>query len=150
MENNEITTTTPSPKLLEMAEREDRGWYRFGMITSVLVAIAVAVLGSIYVNVIVGIVCAYFILALGTQLGHDCIATDCFLGAWSKSIEMPGVIFSLDLDSIVFMLVYRFIVAPIISLLITVGFGIVGTIGALLIAAVTFPFNIVKFVKECI
>ena len=151
MENNiNNTNQTTSTALLEQAAREDRGWYRFGMIASVIVAVAAAVLLSIYVHIAVGIAVGYLLLALGTHLGHDCIAFDCFEGAWSKSIELPGVIFSLDLNGIIFMLVYRFIVAPIVSLFITVGFGVFGTIAAMLIAALTFPFNIAKFIKECI
>ena len=122
--------------------------YRVGFIISTILAIIVAVLLSVSGSIGAGLLLGYAILAFGSHMGRDCFVFDFFEGAWTKSIGMPGIIFSLDFDGILFFIAYKLIIAPIISLLLTIAIGILGTILAVIFSLFTFPFNVFRFVKE--
>ena len=124
--------------------------YRIGMIISLIIAVVFAVIGisSGGDALIGGLIVAYCALAFGSQIGHDTVVDDIFFGAWAKTINMPGVIFELDLDGILFFIAYKLIIAPIITLVLMFVVGILGTLLAVLVAMFTFPFNVYRVVKE--
>lgn len=72
----------------------------------------------------------------------DSVVHNLFIGALSKTVEMPGVIFSLDLSSVAFMLVYRFIIAPLLTFIIGLIISILGFLLAALISMFIFPFSL--------
>lgn len=84
------------------------------------------------------------------QVFSETIVQDIVFGSFGKSIQMPGVIFSLDIDSILFMLAYKFIVAPIIVFLVGVVVFIGGLFLALIISPFTFFFTLPGIIKDCI
>lgn len=84
------------------------------------------------------------------QVFSETIIQDIVFGSFGKSIQMPGVIFSLDIDSILFMLAYKFIVAPIIVFLVGVVVFIGGLLLALIISPFTFFFTLPGIIKDSI
>lgn len=125
------------------------GWRLFGLICAAGLGIACMVtLICMKENVFLSILSGYGLFALVASIGHDCWADDVFLWAWDKSVHMPGVIFSLDLDGILFLLVYKFIIAPIASFIITILLGILGTAAAMLVAIVSYPFFAPRLFRE--
>ena len=92
------------------------GWRLFGLICAAVLGIACMItLICMKENIFLSILSGYGLFALIASIGHDCWADDVFLWAWDKSIHMPGIIFSFDFNGIVFMLLYKFIIAPIVS-----------------------------------
>lgn len=83
------------------------------------------------------------------QVFSETIIQDIVFGSFGKSIQMPGVIFSLDIDSILFMLAYKFIVAPIIVFLVGVVVFIGGLLLALIISPFTFFFTLPGVIEDC-
>ena len=128
--------------------RTEANWFRAGFIISCVVALIARVANIIGGEIFGGIILAYAIIAFGSQLGHDGIVTEFFCGSWEKSIGMPGIIFSFDLGGILFFLAYKLIIAPIISFLLGLIIGIGGTIIAILISMVTFPFKVVSIFRD--
>ena len=126
--------------------------YRAGMIISLIVAVAFIVVGIVMGGeaIIGGLILAYLSLSFGTQIGHDTVVDDIFFWAWNKSIDMPGVIFELDVDGILFFIAYKLIIAPIVTLLLILFLGVLGTLLAILVSIFTFPFNVFRMVKESI
>ena len=94
------------------------------------------------------IILSYAVIAFGSHIGHESFIWDILEGSWSMSISMPGIIFGLNLDGFIFFLLYKMIIAPIISFLIGLVIGIGGTIISIIISMVMFPFNIATFFKE--
>lgn len=100
-------------------------------------------------GILAGAVLAYVAIAFGTQVSYEgCLVEEIFFDAWHKTIDMPGIIFSLDIEGCLFMLAYKFIIAPIAMILITFALGILGTLLAALLSLVTFPFNIFRMVRD--
>ena len=137
------------------AQRRERRtealWYRAGAIIACAIALIVflpcAFSGDVEA-LLGGLILAYGIIAFGSQLGHDCIVSEIFVGGWEWSMNMPGIIFSLDLDGILFYILYKWIIAPIISFVIGLVVGLGGTLVAMLVAMVTFPFKIPSLIRD--
>lgn len=91
---------------------------------------------------------AYFVFSFIALIGHDTIVWDFFLGCIFKSVNVPGVIFTLDLDGIFFLIVYKFIIAPLITVFVWLGCVIGGFVLSLIMAGFVFPFKIPKHFKE--
>ena len=110
---------------------------------------AICCIASGVSGALAGAVLAYVAIAFGTQVCYEgCLVEEVFFDAWHKTIDMPGIIFSFDIDGCLFMLAYKFIIAPIAMILLTVVFGILGTLLAALLSLVTFPFNIFRMVRD--
>ena len=132
----------------EQVERESKVWYRIGCFVTIVLAIAFIVFGIVQHELVVGFATAYVAIAFGLQLGHDTVVDDIFFWGWHKSIDMPGVIFSLDVDGILFFLGYKLIIAPIITLLLFLFFGLLGTVVSLVVSIFTFPFKAFSVIRE--
>ncbi len=91
---------------------------------------------------------AYFVFSFIALIGHDTIVWDFFLGCIFKSVHVPGVIFTLDLDGIFFLIVYKFIIAPLATVFIWLGCVIGGFVLSLIMAGFVFPFKIPRHFKE--
>ena len=90
----------------------------------------------------------YFVFSFIILIGHESVVWDCFLGALFKSVDVPGVIFTLDIDGIFFLIVYKFIIAPIITVVVWLAFVIGGFILSLFMAGFVFPFRIPTIYRE--
>lgn len=125
-------------------------FYRWSAVITLLVSVGITVWLSVTGGFPYSLIIGYILLAFGMHIGHDCAAVSIFTGAWGKTIEMPGVIFELDVDGCLFYILYRFILAPLVGLLLGLFLGILGTLLSMLVAAVTFPFHSVRFVRSII
>lgn len=138
----------------EVQRRERRTealWFRAGAIISIVVALIVFLPCAFSGDVdalLGGLILAYGIIAFGSQLGHDCVVTDIFVGGWEWSLGMPGVIFSFDLDGILFLILYKWIIAPIISFVVGLVVGLGGTLLAMICSMFTFPFKIPSIIRD--
>lgn len=89
-----------------------------------------------------GIVYAIGTFAFVMQMFWDGAVTDCFF-FFLKSFRMPGVIFTLDLDGIIFLLTVK-LLGAILSALLSVVLFLVGLILMPLISLVILPFAAVR------
>lgn len=136
------------PKEIQSKNKLD-GWLLFGLIAGIVLGIACMVyLLCIKQKVYIAILSGYGLFALISSIGHDCYGDDVFFWAWHKSIDIPGVIFSLDIDGIIFLLTYKIIIAPLLTLFLFLLFGILGTIAAVFVSAITYPFFIPRMIRE--
>lgn len=90
-------------------------------------------------------VCAYFIIACA--LLGDNLVTNCFSTIAGFGIRFPGIIFSLDIDGIVFLIVMKVIFA-LITVLISCCAFIVGCIISGALAIVYYPYILVISYKH--
>lgn len=139
----------------EEIKRRDRRtealWFRAGAIISCALALIVFMVCAFSGDVdalLGGLIMAYAIIAFGSQLGHDCVVSNVFVDAWEWSLGMPGVIFSFDLDGILFLILYKWIIAPIISFIVGLVVGLGGTLLAMLISIFTFPFKVPSIIRD--
>ena len=129
-------------------ERQEKVGLRVGFGISLGVAVTLFVLIMLTGEWLAALVILYATFAFGMHLGHDCFIEDFFIGSWGASINMPGVIFSLDVNGILFFLAYKCLIAPLASFLIGLVVGIGGTILAILMAMVSFPIKAYWLFKE--
>lgn len=90
----------------------------------------------------------YFVFSFVILIGHESVVWDCFLGALFKSVNVPGVIFTLDINGILFLIVYKFIIAPLITVVVWLAFVIGGFILSFFMAGFVFPFRIPTIYRE--
>lgn len=100
------------------------------------------------VSYAIGAVLGYFLFSFVCLLGHDALPAELFFDCVFKSINVPGVIFTLDLDGILFLLFYKCILAPIVSAIVWLFFVIGGFLLSLLMSAFMFPFYIPRVFRE--
>lgn len=91
---------------------------------------------------------SYFVFCFIALIGHDTVVWDFFLGCIFKSVRVPGVIFTLDIDGIFFLIVYKFIIAPLITVFVWLGCVIGGFILSFVMAGFVFPFKIPGHFRE--
>ncbi len=132
-------------KIVEMQEREG---HLVGFGVTCAISVAILILSIIFINYITAIVLLYASFAFGMHLGHDTFIEDFFIGSWTMSITMPGVIFSLDVDGLLFFLAYKCLIAPIASFFIGLAVGIGGTLLAIIMSMVSFPIKAYSLFKE--
>lgn len=93
-----------------------------------------------------GIVLAYVAFALVSQLFWDNAVTEC-MGFFCRSFRMPGLIFSLDLDGIIWFICVKLTLSVLAGLLSALVF-VIGLAVSGAFAAVFFPFGLAGFVRE--
>lgn len=90
---------------------------------------------------VVSAVLGYWVCSLVFHLSCDSFVRRFMAGSAGHSINMPGIIFSLDFDSILFMLAYKFIIAPLAVILFSIGVFILGCGLGILFSPFCFPFE---------
>lgn len=120
-------------------------WSLIAAILAVGVALAVLIPGTTNIGLIVGLTIASFYLVFAElySIFQDTIVCSVFLGISKFSIKMPGLIFSLDLDGIISMIVIK-IGLGILSAILGLLMFIFGVVLSTLIAAIAFPFYLIK------
>lgn len=148
-EKEKLSTPAQNENAILEATGKTNGWLLFGFIAGIILGISCMVyLIVIKFDVAISILSGYALFALIASIGHDCYGDDVLFWGWHKSIDIPGVIFSLDVDGIMFLIAYKIIIAPLLTLFLFLFFGLLGTIGALLVSAVTYPFFIPRMIRE--
>lgn len=122
--------------------------YLIGLICAVLAGVAVAVAGSFQVHWAIALVMGYIVLSFIALIGHESVVWDVLIGGLTKSVNIPGVIFTLDLDGIFFLIVYKFIIAPIATVFIWLFFALGAIILSILMSGFIFPFKIPRIIKD--
>lgn len=122
----------------------------FTLILGIILGVALCVFGLVekkelwYVSVLSG----YGLFAFVSLLGHSCVTTAIMEGGLSHSTSLPGIIFSLDIDGIVFMLVYKFIIAPLACFFIWLLFVIGAFFLAMFVAMFVWPFKVHTIIND--
>lgn len=112
------------------------------------ISIALALNSKEYLWMAVGAVagvCAYFIIACA--LLGDNLVTECFTTIAGFGIKFPGIIFTLDIDGIVFVIVMKFIFA-ILTLIVSCCAFIAGCLISGALAIVYYPYILVISYKH--
>ena len=81
-----------------------------------------------------------------TQMFWEGFIVDMFF-FFLKSFRMPGVIFTLDLDGLIFLILVK-VFGAILSVLLSVVFFLIGLIITPVVSVVIFPFAAIKRVAE--
>lgn len=68
--------------------------------------------------------------------------------AFEKTVDLPGVIFELDIDGILFYIIYKFIIAPLATLFVGILFAIGGILLCLIISPFFFFFTLGAKISE--
>ncbi len=97
------------------------------------VAISQSMSNLIWLAVILGVMAFTFV----TQLFWDGVIVDIFEWGWDKSINLPGVIFSLDIDGILFLIAWK-IFGAILSALIWLLFVAIAISVGMFVSVFTF------------
>lgn len=148
-EKEQLSTLSQNDNAILEATGKTNGWLLFGFIAGIILGISCMVyLILIKYNVAISILSGYALFALIASIGHDCYGDDVLFWGWHKSIDIPGVIFSWDVDGILFLITYKIIIAPLLTLFLFLFFGLLGTVASLLVSAVTYPFFIPRMIRE--
>ena len=141
----------------ERAEKERKdisGDIKHGFIWGTLAGIVVFVLlliamlnSKVYIGeVITLIVLTYSVFALIAQLFWDGAIIDIF-DFFTRSFSMPGVIFSLDIDGIIWFIVVKLSLS-ILAILLSILVFLFGIVVALVVAPFSFPFATARIFRE--
>ena len=93
-----------------------------------------------------GIAAAYAAFALVAQIFWLNAVAEC-MGFFCRSFRMPGLIFSLDLDGIIWFICVKLTLSVLASLLSVLCFA-AGLVISACFAAIYFPFGLVIFIRE--
>ena len=128
------------------ARRHVSPWKLFGLIMAIVAGLGVFIglnfVFGWYPNLLmlVAFFAGYFVFSFIACIGHDTVVWDFLEACFFKSINIPGVIFTLDIDGIVFLIVYKFIIAPIATVVVWLGCVIGGFLLSFVMAGFVFPF----------
>ncbi len=144
--SNNVDVDTDNNEIEDKDNKKKR-WFQSSLLIKFIISVGISlilmILGFVFgdinnlddvVAIIVGTIVIFTFLF---QTFSETIIQDIVFGSFGKSIHMPGIIFSLDIDSIIFMLAYKFIIAPLIIFIV----GVVVFLGGLLLAYVISPFT---------
>ena len=94
--------------------------------TAVALGCIFALSAKVYLGIIVGVISALFVFELFfSEKIRELIGA-----GFEKTADLPGIIFDLDIDGILFYILYKWIIAPLASLFVAILFGL----GALILA----------------
>ncbi len=152
-EGNDAGVETSEEKPLKPAEVKKRkcaisAGYLIGLICAVLAGVAVFTVLYIYTFWPIALAAGYTVTSFIALMGHDSVVWDVLLGGLTKSVNIPGVIFTLDLDGIFFLIVYKFIIAPIATVFVWLVFAIGSVLLSILMSGFVFPFKIPRIIKD--
>lgn len=91
----------------------------------------------------VGFVLAYFGFAFTASMFFDGVVRDIVEGMCEKSIDFPGLIFTLDLDGILWLISVKILFA-VLGFLAGVAFAILGLVLGFLASGITYPFSLIS------
>jgi hypothetical protein len=127
---------TTQPKRKEM----DEDVTNFLLLSALCLVIgAGAALGLIFaleMKVFIGIIAGVFSALFVFEIFFSEKIRELIGAGFAKTVDLPGIIFELDVDGILLYILYKWIVAPLLTLFIAILFGL----GALLIAFIISPF----------
>ncbi|MDE7158308.1 MAG: helix-turn-helix domain-containing protein, partial [Clostridiales bacterium] len=90
----------------------------------------------------------YFVFSFVILIGHESVVWDFFVGALFNSVNLPLIIFDLSPDGIFLMILYKFIIAPIITAIIWLALVIGAFFLSIFMAGFVFPFRIPTISRE--
>lgn len=129
--------------------------FLIGLIAAIVVGLLFFIVGGIALQeelgpeaYLAGFITGYFFFSFIILLGHDALPAELFLDCLFKSVNVPGVIFTLDLDGILFLIFYKFILAPLVTVVVWLFFVIGGFLLSLVMSAFMFPFYIPRIFRE--
>ena len=145
-----LTPAQPAPAVDKpvsvKANRHVSPWKLFGLIMAIIAGLGVFIgLNFLFgwtpnLLMLVSFFAGYFVFSFIACIGHETVVWDFLEGCFFKSINIPGVIFTLDIDGIVFLIVYKFIIAPLATVVVWLGCVIGGFVISLCMAGFVFPF----------
>ena len=152
-----ICNTCSAKKTYEKSVAEQRtheSEFKVSMFWSVAAAIVTLVvlmivgfkLNNIMLAILGGIVCAYAVFALVSQWIWDNAVCDC-IEFFMRSFNMPGIIFSLDLDGIIWFICVK-LTLSFLAITLSVVWFLIGLVISSVFAAFYFPFGLAEWLKE--
>jgi len=146
---NAPVVNAPKTEVKPIAEKTHRHvspWKLFGLIIAVVAGLGICIGLNCYFGwhpnllMLMAFLIGYVVFAFIACIGHETVVWDFLEACFFKSIHMPGVIFTLDIDGILFLVVYKFIIAPIATVFLWLACNIGGFIISLGMAGFVFPF----------
>jgi len=133
-------------KVLDKVNRHISPWKFFSLIFAILAGLDAFiglnfVLGwSLNLFMLAAFFAGYFVFSFIACIGHDTVVWDFLEACFFKSFHLSGLIFTLDINGILFLIVYKFIIAPLVTVFLWVGCVIRGLIISLVMAGFVFSF----------
>lgn len=123
-----------------------------GGIVALAVLIAMIIYGindnSVGSKLLYGFICSYFAFTFTASMFFDGVVRDIVEGISSKSIHFPGLIFTLDLDGILWLISVKILFA-ILGFLAGILFFVFGIVLGVLVSGFTYPFSLL-YQNRCI
>lgn len=145
-----VPAKAPAPDVYKPADvtpdRHVSPWKLVGLIIAILAGVGVFVgLNCVFgwypnLLMLVAFFAGYFVFSFIACIGHETVVWDFLSACFFKSFHLPGVIFTLDINGIVFLIVYKFIIAPLATVLLWVVCVVGGFLLSLGMAGFVFPF----------
>jgi len=102
---------------------------------------------SIGMRILYGLIFGYGTFAFTSQVIWGNYVADLIVWFLSRTVEWPGIIFSFDLDGLMFLIAMKILFA-VLGFLIGVALAVVGFIISVVCAALSFPFSCVAKWRE--
>ena len=140
-------------KRLEMLEKQEKHHesvvFRWGFWLGIVAAVVFIIVGISTKEYANCFLTAYLAWAFGAHLNHeDWLADRVFKGGWEWSWNAPGLIFTIDPEGCLTALLWKWIIRPIISLVLGLIVGLGGTLLAMYIAGIGMPFKFVHIIRS--
>ena len=137
-----------------MRFRRNLSWIFGGIVALIALVLFIVnsfnepVFGSVVSNIFGGIVVAYILFAFVASLFFEGAVRDVLFWMGERTVQFPGLIFSLDLDGIIWYITVKLLFG-ILGFLLGAIFAILGVLVAILIAPFTYPFTLIHQ-QKCI
>lgn len=131
----------------ENAKELNRGliWGAIGAIAGFLLMMFLE--DSIGTRILYGAIFGYGVFAFISQIIWGNYVADLILWFLSRTVQWPGIIFTFDLDGLIFLIAMKLLFAAL-GFLLGIVLAVVGFFISLLCASVTFPFSCVAKWRE--
>lgn len=152
--NNNSAPAVASGRNYAAYDEDKNHGFRIGYFLGLLAAVAMFVITLVVglqepdTEWYIALFAAYMFFSYIALIGHECAVWSVFFWGLTRITSMPGVIFSLDLDGILFLLLYKFIIAPILTLILWIGCALIGFVISFIMAPFVFPFKIPIIIKD--
>lgn len=147
-EEKEKALRTDEYNRSRMRSRRNLSWIFGGVVALIVLVLFIVnsfnspVFGTSTANIVGGLVVSYVLFAFVASLFFDGVVRDVLFWMAERTVQFPGLIFSLDLDGILWYISVKLLFG-ILGFLAGVLFAILGVLVAMIISPFTYPFTLI-------
>ena len=138
-------------RLAEEEERKERRrgfiWGGIAAVVFLIISLCAVPRDNLATYIVIAVCGTYAVFATVAQCLWDSYLTDVFLWFIERTIRFPGIIFSFDLDGLIFLVVMKLLFAAI-GFLFGLVMAVLGIFITLFLGFFSFPFALIRKNKE--